>query len=143
MLHCAGAVESESQPHGYSVRAKDFLTIQESPQRLICGASRWAQLVGAYRVQLDHLFGGSAIAPVDREGRVRLPRFVRETAGRRSEDRMLVLGPHEADPCLTGYDRPYRRFLFADTERLRLHGEAAPAEAPRRARRPSGPTDAA
>jgi DNA-binding transcriptional regulator/RsmH inhibitor MraZ len=92
---------------------------------------------------LDHLFGGSALAPVDGDGRVRLPRFVRETAVRRSEDRTLVLGPHEADPCLTGYDRPYRRMLFADTERLRLTGEAGPAEAPRRARRTFGLTEEA
>ncbi|HEY0014107.1 MAG TPA: division/cell wall cluster transcriptional repressor MraZ [Allosphingosinicella sp.] len=92
---------------------------------------------------MDHLFGGSALAPVDGDGRVRLPRFVRETAVRRSEDRTLVLGPHEADPCLTGYDRPYRRMLFADTERLRLTGEAGPAEAPRRARRTFGLTEEA
>jgi DNA-binding transcriptional regulator/RsmH inhibitor MraZ len=103
--------------------------------------------VGAYRVHLEHLFGGSALAPVGGDGRVKLPRFVRETAVRRSEDRTLVLGPHEADPCLTGYDRPYRRMLFADTERLRLAGEAGPAdakaEAPRRARRTFGLTEEA
>jgi DNA-binding transcriptional regulator/RsmH inhibitor MraZ len=95
------------------------------------------------RVHLDHLFGGSALAPVGGDGRVKLPRFVRETAVRRSEDRTLVLGPHDADPCLTGYDRPYRRMLFADTERLRLTGEAGPAEAPRRARRTFGLTEEA
>jgi DNA-binding transcriptional regulator/RsmH inhibitor MraZ len=96
-----------------------------------------------YRVHLDHLFGGSALAPVDGAGIVRLPRFVRDTAVRRSEDRTLVLGPHEADPCLTGYDRPYRRMLFADAERVRLQGEAGPAEAPRRARRTFGLTEEA
>jgi DNA-binding transcriptional regulator/RsmH inhibitor MraZ len=99
--------------------------------------------VGAYRVHLDHLFGGSAIVPVDGEGRVRLPRFVRETAGRRSEDRTLVLGPHEADPCLTGYDRPYRRFLFADSERLRLRDDAPAGESARRVRRAFGMTEEA
>lgn len=80
---------------------------------------------------------------MDGEGRVRLPRFVRETAGRRSEDRTLVIGPHEADPCLTGYDRPYRRFLFADTERLRLREEAEAAQATRRVRRAFGLTEEA
>lgn len=94
-------------------------------------------------MQLDHLFGGSALAPVDGEGLVRLPRFVRETAGRRSEDRTLVLGPHEADCCLTGYDRPYRRFLFADSERLRLAGEAPAGESARRVRRAFGLTEEA
>jgi len=94
-------------------------------------------------VQIDHLFGGSALAPVDSEGRVRLPLFVRETAGRRSEDRTLVLGPHEADPCLSGYDRTYRRFLFADTERLRLREDAPALDAPRRARRAFGLTEEA
>jgi DNA-binding transcriptional regulator/RsmH inhibitor MraZ len=92
---------------------------------------------------LDHLFGGSALAPVAGDGRVKLPRFVRETAVRRSEDRTLVLGPHEADPCLTGYDRPYRRLLFSETERLRLQGESGPSEAPRRARRTFGLTEEA
>jgi MraZ protein len=96
---------------------------------------------------LDHLYGGSALTAVDGNGRVRLPRFVREVAARRSDDRTVVLGPHESDPCLTGYDRPYRRFVHVDAERLRL-GEAAPAAetAPRhhrRARRAFGLTEEA
>ena len=103
--------------------------------------------MGAYRVHLDHLFGGSALAAVDGDGRVRLPRFVREVAGRRSDDRTLVLGLHESDPCLTGYDRPYRRVVHADAERMRLREEApeAGSAAPhhRRARRAFGLTEEA
>jgi MraZ protein len=76
-------------------------------------------------VQIEHLYGGSALAAVDARGKVRLPRFVRETAGRRSDAGFLVLGPHESDSCLTGYDPGYRRMLFADAERLRLRDEAA------------------
>lgn len=94
-------------------------------------------------MQIDHFFGGSALAPVDGEGRVRLPRFVRETIGRRSDDRTLVVGPHETDPCLTGYDRPYRRVIFADAERLRLRKDLAASESPRPARRAFGLTEEA
>jgi len=92
-------------------------------------------------VQLDHLFGGSALAAVADDGAIRLPRFVREVAQKRSEDRTIVLGPHESDPCLTGYDTPYRRFLFADSERLRLREDGVPSESPRRVRRAFGLTE--
>lgn len=95
-------------------------------------------------MQIEHLYGGSALADVDGRGRVRLPRFVRETAERRSDARFLVLGPHESDSCLTGYDPGYRRMLFADSERLRLLDEAAGAgAAPHhgRARRAFGLTE--
>lgn len=80
-------------------------------------------------MQIEHLYGGSALASVDGRGRVRLPRFVRETAERRSDSGFLVLGPHESDSCLTGYDPGYRRMLFADSERLRLRDESAGAGA--------------
>jgi DNA-binding transcriptional regulator/RsmH inhibitor MraZ len=95
-------------------------------------------------VQFDYLFGGSALAEVDGEGRLILPDFVREVAQKRSEDRTLVLGPHESDPCLTAYDRPYRRFLFAETERRRLADVQAPPErAHVRSRRTFGLTEEA
>jgi MraZ protein len=92
-------------------------------------------------VQIEHLYGGSALAAVDGGGRVRLPRFVRETAERRSDAGFLVLGPHESDSCLSGYDPAWRRVLFDDSERLRLRDEAAGAGAAKhygRARRAFG-----
>ncbi len=94
---------------------------------------------GAYRVQIDHLFGGSALEPVDSGGRVRLPRFVTETAGRRGDAGLLVIGLHESESCLTGYDPGFRRLLFADSERQRLGGAAQPA----RLRRAFGLTEEA
>jgi len=94
---------------------------------------------------MEHLFGGSALEAVDGSGRVRLPGFVREVARQRSDSRFLVFGPHESDPCLTGYDGSYRRMLFADTERLRLRDEAAGTGAARhgRVRRAFGLTEQA
>lgn len=88
---------------------------------------------------MEHLFAGSGLAEVDGTGRLKLPRFVRAVAERRSGDRRLVFAPHESDPCLTGYDPAFRRALFADSERRRLAEEgAAPERAARRARRAFG-----
>ena len=95
---------------------------------------------------VEHLFGGSALAAVDRRGRVQLPKFVREVSERRSDAGFLVLGPHESDSCVTGYDPSYRRMLFADAERLRLQNEAAAGSAARhhsRTRRAFGLTEQA
>jgi transcriptional regulator MraZ len=79
---------------------------------------------GGHRVQIDHLFGGSALQKVEAGGRVRLPRFVREVARLRSDGGTLVIGVHESDNCLSGYDPAFRRLLFADSERRRLSDES-------------------
>lgn len=76
-------------------------------------------------MQIDHLFGGSALCAVDRLGRVKLPRFVTGIIERRAAAPALVLAAHEVDPCLTAYDPGFRRVLLADSERQRLRGEAA------------------
>lgn len=76
-------------------------------------------------MQIDHLFGGSALCAVDRFGRVKLPPFVRSVIERRSEGPTIVVGAHDSDPCLTGYDPAFRRFLFNDSERMRLRAEDA------------------
>lgn len=76
-------------------------------------------------MQYDHLFGGSALQTVDGSGRVRLPGFIRTIVERRSDDRTIVLGPHDSDACLTAYDRGHKRMIFTETERLRLRDEAA------------------
>jgi MraZ protein len=96
-------------------------------------------------VHVEHLFGGSALAAIDAKGRVRVPRFVREVAERRSDAGFLVLGPHESDSCVTGYDPSWRRMLFADAERRRLQEEAAGGGASHhsRARRAFGLTEQA
>lgn len=96
-------------------------------------------------MQIEHLFGGSALQAVDDRGRVQLPRFVRDVAERRSGSRSIVIGPHPADACLTAYDPAFRRALFADSERLRLRDEGAGLESPHheRMRRAFGLTEEA
>lgn len=100
---------------------------------------------GAYRVHIEHFFGGNALAAVDGQGRVRLPRFVRSIAERRSDERTLVIGPHSEETCLTAYDRGHRRALFADGERLRIRDEQAARDSAHhgRARRDFGFTEEA
>jgi len=95
-------------------------------------------------VHIDHFYGGSALAAVDGQGRIRLPRFVREVALRRSEAQAVVVGVHDSDPCLIGYDPAYRRALFDDWERLRLRDEVDGSVARHsRARRAFGLTEQA
>ena len=94
-------------------------------------------------MQIDHLFGGSALEAVDDDGAVRLPRFVRTIAERRSDDRTLVIGAHDADECLTAYDPAYRKLLYAEGERLRLREEPAAGGESARARRAFGLTEEA
>lgn len=74
-------------------------------------------------MEIDHFFGGSALQRIEAGGRIRLPRFVRQVAERRSDAGTLVVGIHESDRCLTGYDPGFRQLLFADSERLRLRDE--------------------
>ena len=69
------------------------------------------------------LFSGSGLEAVDRAGRVRLPLFVRETLARRSDSGTAMLGVHERDACLTGFDPGYARVLHAELERRRLRDE--------------------
>lgn len=95
-------------------------------------------------MQIEHFFGGSALCEVDGKGRVALPRFVREIVERRSGDSALVIGAHGKDPCLTGYDRSFRKAVFTDAERRRIAGETAGGEADghhSRARRAFGLTE--
>lgn len=93
-------------------------------------------------VELEHLFNGSALNAVDAKGRLSVPSFIRSVIERRSEAKAIVLGPHEADTCLTAYDRNYARILYAENERRRLAEEAAdPAAHFARARRTFGVTE--
>jgi hypothetical protein len=77
---------------------------------------------------LASLFSGNALAEVDEDGGLRLPPFVLRTLARRSEARRVLFSPHEADPCMTGYDEGHEAWLFAEAERRRLtRGCAAPS----------------
>lgn len=80
-------------------------------------------------MELEHLFNGSALNAVDAKGRVSVPAFIRGVIERRSDAKAVVLGAHEADPCLTAYDRGYARHLHSEIERRRLIEEAQDGEA--------------
>jgi MraZ protein len=93
-------------------------------------------------VELEHLFNGSALSAVDAKGRLSVPAFIRGVIERRSEAKAVVIGMHEAAPCLNAYDRGYARHLFAENERRRLAEESAdPAAHHARARRTFGLTE--
>jgi MraZ protein len=88
---------------------------------------------------LDQFFSGSALCVLDTAGRINLPAFVRATLVRRGEDRALLVGAHEVDPCLIAYDRSVVPLLFADLERRRIAEESvAPASHYGRSRRAFG-----
>jgi MraZ protein len=95
-------------------------------------------------VELEHLFNGSALNAVDAKGRLSVPAFVRSVIERRSDAKVIILGTHEVDSCLTGYDRNYARILYGENERRRLAEEDADPRAHfSRARRTFGVTEEA
>lgn len=95
-------------------------------------------------MELEHLFNGSALNAVDAKGRLSVPAFIRSVIERRSDARVIILGTHEVDTCLSGYDRNYARILYAENERRRLAEEAGDPQAHfARARRTFGVTEEA
>lgn len=80
-------------------------------------------------MEIGQFFSGNALSAVDGKGRVALPAFVRSAVERRCGSRALLMGAHESDPCLTGYDLGYVPRLHAEIERRRLRDEAAGASA--------------
>src|SRR3954447_9226064 len=71
-----------------------------------------------FGVALEHLFQGSALNAVDGKGRVSIPAFLRSVIERRGDARTIVLGKHEAFPCLSAYDPAYAALKHAKLERL-------------------------
>jgi MraZ protein len=55
-------------------------------------------------LEREHLFRGSALNAVDAKGRLSVPAFIRQKIERRSDEKVLVLGPHAQFQCLVGYD---------------------------------------
>jgi MraZ protein len=95
-------------------------------------------------LELEHLFNGNALNAVDAKGRLSVPAFIRSVIERRSDAKVIILGGHEADLCLTGYDRNYARILHDENERRRLAEEAEDPKAHfARARRTFGITEEA
>jgi MraZ protein len=91
-------------------------------------------------LEIEHLFVGNAIARVDPDGALRLPDFVRTVLDRRGNAENLVVAVHEADPCLTLFDRGYERRLMVEEDGRRRRDEDAdrPLAHHRRARRTFG-----
>jgi len=83
---------------------------------------------GGSVVELQHLFNGSALNAVDGKGRLSIPAFVRSIVERRSPERAIILGKHEVDPCLVGYDANYNSNLLEDVRRRRLREEEQGAD---------------
>ena len=59
-------------------------------------------------MELEHLFNGSALNGVDAKGRLSVPAFIRAMIERRSPEKTIVLGKHETENCLVGYDAGYK-----------------------------------
>ncbi|WP_158635812.1 division/cell wall cluster transcriptional repressor MraZ [Sphingosinicella ginsenosidimutans] len=72
---------------------------------------------------VEHLFRGNALNAVDAKGRLSVPAFIRAKIERRSDERLIVLAPHEAYPCLVGYDSNFDAEIYAENERRRLAEE--------------------
>lgn len=93
---------------------------------------------------VEHLFRGNALNAVDAKGRLSVPAFIRQKIERRSDEKVIVLGPHEVYPCLVGYDANFGGVIFADNERRRLLEEAVdPGAHYARAHRTFGATEEA
>ncbi|HEV2866221.1 MAG TPA: division/cell wall cluster transcriptional repressor MraZ [Allosphingosinicella sp.] len=94
----------------------------------------------------DIFFSGNALRAVDTEGRTILPPFVLKALERRCGSARVVLGPHETDPCISGYDEAHEAAVYADVERRRLREEErgfSPAAHHARARRAFGAAERA
>jgi transcriptional regulator MraZ len=69
------------------------------------------------------IFRGKALNAVDAKGRLSVPAFVRAVIERRSDERVVVIGTHEALPCLTAYSPAFGEALVGEMERLKLADE--------------------
>lgn len=76
-----------------------------------CCARRPASEGPVVNVTRD-FFHGYAMNAVDAKNRLSIPAAYREVVERRSQNRTVVLAPHERMPCLIGYDRNYTETLF-------------------------------
>jgi len=67
---------------------------------------------------------------VDAKSRVSLPANYRKTIERNTNEAVAVLGLHETDPCLIGYDRAWGDMLLAEIreDRARAKISGAPAD---------------
>ena len=82
------------------------------------------------------MFMGSALCDVGPDGSMILPSFVRDPLALRSDGAAFLLGNHEVDACLTGYDPAQAVALQEECRRRRVAEEASkPGACHTRARR--------
>ncbi len=74
-------------------------------------------------MEQEHLYNGSALNAVDGKGRLSVPAFIRAMIERRSTEKLIVIGKHEVDSCLVGYDANYKGNVLADVTRRKLRDE--------------------
>jgi DNA-binding transcriptional regulator/RsmH inhibitor MraZ len=82
---------------------------------------------------------GSALCAVEPDGGLVLPSFVRAPLALRSDGTTILLGSHETDVCLAGYDPAQALELQQECRRRRIEEEVShPAACHARARRVFG-----
>jgi MraZ protein len=74
---------------------------------------------------VDKMFMGSALCAVDSEGAIILPPFILEPLALRSNSSSILLGGHETDTCLVGYDPPKAAQLQEECRRRRIAEETS------------------
>ena len=73
----------------------------------------------------DRMFMGSALCAVDSEGGIILPPFILGPLALRSNGSSILLGGHETDTCLVGYDPPQAARLQEECRRRRIAEESS------------------
>src|SRR5688572_29147490 len=71
------------------------------------------------------MFMGSALCVVEADGGVVLPPFILDALAARSDGSALLLGSHETDMCMTGYDPAQASELQEECQRRRLAEEGS------------------
>lgn len=66
---------------------------------------------------MQGFFHGYAMNGIDAKNRVSVPSGYREVIEARSHARIIVLAPHEREPCLIGYDQAYSAKLYEKLDR--------------------------
>src|SRR3546814_11506206 len=66
---------------------------------------------------MQGFFHGDSMNGIDAKNRVSVPSGYREVIEARSHARIIVLAPHEREPCLIGYAQAYSARLYEKLDR--------------------------
>ena len=66
---------------------------------------------------MQGFFHGYAMNGIDAKNRVSIPSGYRDVIEARSAARIIVLAPHEREPCLIGYDQAHSARLYEKLDR--------------------------